>query len=485
MKSFIGFARVSSREQEREGFSLDVQEQALHTYADKRGGIVGRMFRIAETATKREARKTFREFLRYAQEHSSEHDGILFYKVDRAARNLFDYVELERIESEHGLPFISVSQPTDNTPAGKMMRRSLANIAAFITEQQALDVREGIRRRVECGLPPNRAAYGYRNVRIEGRSIVEVDPENGPKVRRIFELYAFQGLTIDALADRLAEETVTYTESRPRFTPSKLYAILTDRSYIGEVRHREEWYPGQHEPLIDRQTWDRVRVLLGHKVYRSHDMVYAGGLVTCGHCGHPITGETKEKQTKTGIRQYVYYRCARYHCGDHPRIRLKEQCVDDQLLAMFREIYPTVPAVRSWLVTVLQKKIEDGHQAGNQRASELKRLHSLSLGQQAELLNLRLTGAISDEQFLTKQGELREREQKYLGLLHALESQQKQDTALAERAPQIFSIIQEKWATTPRAVKRRIMEIIFTKLTLVEEKLVPSKRTPFELLPVG
>ena len=46
-------------------------------------------------------------------------DGLLFYKVDRASRNLFDYVELERLESEYELPFISVSQPTESTPAGR------------------------------------------------------------------------------------------------------------------------------------------------------------------------------------------------------------------------------------------------------------------------------------------------------------------------------------------------------------------------------
>jgi hypothetical protein len=69
--------------------------------------------------------------------------------VDRAARNLFDHVELERLESEYDLPLISVSQPTENTRAGRMMRRTLANMANFYTEQQSVDVREGL----HCGHP--------------------------------------------------------------------------------------------------------------------------------------------------------------------------------------------------------------------------------------------------------------------------------------------------------------------------------------------
>jgi hypothetical protein len=304
-------------------------------------------------------------------------------------------------------------------------------------------------------------------------------------VRLIFELYAFHGLTIKALAKRLREEGIVYSSSRPQFSPSKLYAILTDRSYIGEVKHHGEWYPGQHEPLIDRETWDRVQVLLGQKVYRSHDMVYAGGLIVCGHCEHPISGETKEKQTRGGIRQYVYYRCARYHCGDHPRIRMKEHELDEQILAMFSKMRPDIPAVRSWLITLLQKRIEYAYQADTRKLSELRRLHSLVQGQRNELLNLRLTGAVNDEQFLEKQGELQEQEEKYREQIETSDRQQQQTVALAERAPQVFRIIQDKWAVMPRPTKRRILEIIFENLVLVGGQLAPSNRTPFELLAAG
>ena len=107
MKQFVALARVSSREQEREGFSLDVQEDALRTYAQRHDGTIAKLYRIAETATRRDERKTFKELIAYAKEHAAEIDGLLFYKVDRAARNLYDYIELEKLESEYGIPFIS------------------------------------------------------------------------------------------------------------------------------------------------------------------------------------------------------------------------------------------------------------------------------------------------------------------------------------------------------------------------------------------
>ena len=75
--------------------------------------------------------------------------------------------------------------------------------------------------------------------------------------------------------------------------------------------------------------------MLNQKVYKSHQMTYASELITCSHCGSPVTGERKFKSTKSGVREYVYYRCTKYHKGDHPRIRLTENQLDSQMLEIF------------------------------------------------------------------------------------------------------------------------------------------------------
>ncbi len=229
---------ASSREQEREGFSLDIQEDALRLYAERNDGEIIRLFRIAETASKKDERKIFKELLAFAKVNAHRLEGLLFYKVDRAARNLFDYVELERLESELGLRFISVSQPTENTPAGRMQRRMLASMASFYTEQQSLDVMEGISRRVQHGLFCSRPPYGYRNFRRDGRGLVEVHPENAAKVKLIFELYAYHHHTVDSIYEKLTADGVSYLSSVPRFTRSKLFGILNSRAYLGEVKHK-------------------------------------------------------------------------------------------------------------------------------------------------------------------------------------------------------------------------------------------------------
>ena len=68
-KRFVALARVSSREQEREGFQPgSAGRRRSRRYAERAGGQIAKLFRIAETASKGDERKTFRELIAYAKE---------------------------------------------------------------------------------------------------------------------------------------------------------------------------------------------------------------------------------------------------------------------------------------------------------------------------------------------------------------------------------------------------------------------------------
>jgi site-specific DNA recombinase len=483
MKKFIALARVSSREQEREGFSLDVQEDALKSYATRHDGQITKLFRIAETASKRDERLTFKALLAYAKEHAAEFEGVLFYKVDRAARNLFDYVELERLELDYGLRVIYVAQPTENSPAGRMQRRILANMASFYTEQQSIDVKEGHQRRVKSGLFVGHAPYGYMNIRNkEGRSLVELDPAQSPRVKRAFELYAFHNHTLDSLIEALATEGCIYTDALPRFPRSKLHAILRDRAYIGEVLYQGQWYGGTHERLIDRETFDRVQALLGGKLYHSHELTYASEIIRCGHCGHPITGELKVKQTKKGPKEYVYYRCARYNTAGHPRVRVTEAELDSQVLALFDSIKIKDQEVHNWFLRLLRVRSMDTQKASAEQRQELQRQVATIVAQQGKLLNLRLVDEIDAGTFTPKNNELKDRLAQLKLQLDACDRGRDENTDLAVKAFELSQRLAEKWVTADCRVKRQILEIVCLNCTLENTSLVATIRKPFDVL---
>lgn len=479
LKQFIALARVSSREQEREGFSLDVQVDGLNLDAERRKGKIVKLWRIAETASKKDERKTFKELIAYAKKHAAELDGILFYKIDRAARNLFDYVELERLESEYNVPFYSVTQPTENTPSGRMQRRMLASMASFYTEQQSLDVKEGVKRRVESGLFPQKTPYGYRNVRIDKRSLVEVHPVNGEKIPKVFNLHAYGQLTLDDLIQRLFDEGIYYSDSVPRFPRTKLYTILRDRAYIGEVFYQGQWYPGTHKPLVDRVTFDRSQVLLGDKVYRSHELTYAGDLIQCGHCGRTITGESIVKKS-TG-KEYVYYRCAQYNIPGHPRVRLAEEKLDRQLLAMFDQMRIHDDDQRQWFVDQLRKRTANEQAEARLKAEEVQRQLTLLRQQQDRLVNLRLLDEIDDKMLTAKATELRDREAKLKLQLDACDLGRHENADIAVKAFELSQHLRAKWLTADYSAKRRFLEIVFLNFVLDDVTLVPETRKPFDM----
>ncbi|QGJ68646.1 Resolvase [Planctomycetales bacterium 10988] len=484
-KRYVALARVSSREQEREGFALDVQVDALRQYAERNDGEIVRLFRIAETASKHDERGTFKELMAFAKKNAHKLDGLLFYKVDRAARNLFDYVELERLESEFGVQFISVAQPTENTPAGRMQRRMLASMASFYTEQQSIDVKEGIERRVESGLFPSRPPYGYRNVRIEGRSIVELHDENATKVLRIFELYGYHCHTLDTLGDALIAEGIEYLPSMPKIGRSKLYAILTDRSYIGEIKFRNKWHPGTHEPIIEPRLWDRVQTLLGQKIYKQHQMTYASDLIECGHCGSPITGERKTKMTKSGEREYIYYRCTQYHKGDHPRTRLTERQLDSKMLAIFDSLRVEDDEFRDLFREQLRQAANWDERSSAARAKQLQEELVRVRDQQNRLLNLRILEEIDANTFASAGQELRDREADLKLEIDVADRRRHEIIDIAVKAFELSQSLRARWLTADYAAKRRILEILCLNWTLDDVTLAPTMRKPFDLLAKG
>jgi len=57
----------------------------------------------------------------------------------------------------------------------------------------------------------------------------------------------------------------------------------------------------------------------------------------------------KTKKTKAGERDYVYYRCTQYNVKGHPRVRLTEADLDQQVLALFGRLRIEDEAVRDWV----------------------------------------------------------------------------------------------------------------------------------------
>lgn len=481
-KQYIALARVSSAAQEAEGYSLDAQEAALQAWAIAQGGTILRMWKLAETASKAQQRTNFQELLAYAKQHAASLDGLLVYKVDRAARNMTDYGKLLDLELTYQIPLVAISQLTPDTPAGRMARNMMATMAAFFTDQLSIDVKSGLANRVKDGWFPTVAPYGYSSQRVDGRSIVVVEPREADQVKRIFDLYAYHHCTVDMVLARLHAEGRSYTANQPKWVRSKVHRVLRDRSYIGDISWHDGWVPGKHPPLVDRTTFDRVQTLLGDKIYKAHELLYGGELITCGHCGRPVTGEIVEK--KQSGKVYIYYRCSRYTAADHPRVRLREEQIDMQIMDLFRSIQQPA-AVADWFRETLISSTGHQQKLAQVRAADLQGQLGDVRRQQERLLNLHLAGSIDGIAFSQKNTELRDR----LAILTAeLEANDRGSQEKADLAMKVFELSQslpQKWFKANSAEKRRILNMVCLNITLEGVSLSVTTRKPFNALVKG
>lgn len=482
-KLYAGWARVSSDRQKKEGFSLDDQEGRLNDLAHRLGGEIDRLFKIAETASKRDERKTFQEFKTYVKRNAKRLSGMLFVKVDRAARNLHDWSDLEQLSEETGVPLYFPDQPSGDTASGRMQRRMSAIFASYQTEQQATDIRSGQKRRVESGLPLGRQ-FGIRLTRVNGRSIVEHDPVDARKIKRIFELFAYQPMTLETLIEALARQGVIYTDRNPTFTKSTLHRILHNRIYIGQVRYQGVWYPGTFAPLVDLQTFQAVQDKFGteFKTYHKPQLTYAGGLITCAHCGHVVTGEKKIKKSPDGtVREYSYYRCARYADNDHPKHRLTEKQIDEQLIALFESIRLSESDQR-WFVEVIKARAYAGQDRNRDTKKELARQRDQVDAKLRALLDLRMDNEISADDYATKRRELQDRQTAIAVQLQAADRDDREIADLAIKAFELSQSLTEKWVKADYNAKRTILSIMLETVRLNSRNVEFSLRKPFILL---
>ena len=244
------------------------------------------------------------------------------------------------------------------------------------------------------------------------------------------------------------------------------------------------WHPGKFEPIVDSETFQAVREKLGSdfKTYHKPELTYAGGLITCAHCGRIVTGEKKVKTSPDGTKRvYNYYRCSHYTKEGHPKSRLNETEVDRQLLALFASIKLDDEA-RKWFVDVIRARAHAGQADNKHQREELRRQHDQVAAKLTTLLELRMDGEIDQAEYAAKRTQLQDRQ---AGIRVQLETADRDGNEIAELAIQAFELSQslaERWVKADYKAKRTILSVMLETVRLNSENLEYSLRKPFVYL---
>jgi DNA invertase Pin-like site-specific DNA recombinase len=296
--------------------SLDAQREACEAFIRSQGGLGWKLLPARYDDGGVSGGTMDRPALQRLLEDIEQHqvDVVVVYKIDRLTRSLMDFSKIVEVFDKHQVSFVSVTQQFNTTTSmGRLTLNVLLSFAQFEREVTAERIRDKIAASKQKGMwMGGPVPLGYE---LGDRKLV-VNQEEADRVRRLFELY----LKLRSV-NRLREEAQRlqihpkYRKFRngkisapSSFTRGHLYRLLSNPLYIGEVEHKGRTFPGQHEPIIDREIWDKVQAtILKNQQERSSP--------TNRPDQHLLTGlvfdETGEKLSPThankkGVR-YRYY----------------------------------------------------------------------------------------------------------------------------------------------------------------------------------
>ena len=195
-------------------------------------------------------------------------DTVVVYKVDRLTRSLSDFAKIVDVFDAKGVSFVSVTQQFNTTTSmGRLTLNMLLSFAQFEREVTGERIRDKIAASKQKGmwmggLPP----LGYD---VADRKLV-VNQSEADTVRHIFRRYAILK-SVRALKEELDSDCVVSKARIDRFDRATggmalargaLYLMLQNRIYRGEIVHKDNAFPGLHEPIIDEALWNEVQSAL-------------------------------------------------------------------------------------------------------------------------------------------------------------------------------------------------------------------------------
>ena len=201
-------------------------------------------------------------------------DIVVVYKVDRLTRSLADFAKLVELFDTQKVSFVSVTQSFNTTTSmGRLTLNVLLSFAQFEREVTGERIRDKISASKKKGLWMGGVVpFGYR---VEDRKLI-VEKEEAAHVRLMFELY----LDLRSIPALQAELRARQIRTRERilasgrkigggaFTNGPLAYILRNRHYLGEINHKDKSWPGEHEPIVAVDLFERVQNLLTQQKQR-------------------------------------------------------------------------------------------------------------------------------------------------------------------------------------------------------------------------
>jgi site-specific DNA recombinase len=311
-------------------------------------------------------------------------DVIVIYKIDRLTRSLADFSKMVEVFERQGVSFVSVTQQFNTTTSmGRLMLNVLLSFAQFEREVTGERIRDKIAASKRKGMwmggiPP--IGYDVANRRLipneaEAKTIAHI-------FQRFVELGSTTKLVKELRLDGVTSKAWTTQDGKVRegkpIDKGLIYKVLNNRTYLGELRHKELWYQAEHPSIITQSIWDDAHAILSTNgrvratTTRAKTQYLLKGIVF-GCDGRAMSPFQTAKQNGRRYRYYVPQRDIKEHAGASGLPRMPaaelESAVLEQLRGhlrspdVVRDVLPQAqkydPTLDEAIVTVAMKRLDD------------------------------------------------------------------------------------------------------------------------------
>ena len=345
--------------------------------------------------------------------------------------------------------------------------------------------------------------YGYKMHPTEKNKIV-VDEEAAVVVRRIFAM-ALDGISCRKIAAKLNEEGVPTPAAYAGLTvpnpgpytglwsSERISEMLQNETYIGNMvqgrsvkisyksrkylkQDRENWVvvEGTHEPLVDNETFQKVRMLVNsrrHTRSRTYDFLLKG-LIFCHECGYPLTVLNRKNAAGEDV---LYFVCRTYQrftkagvCTCHS---IKEKTVTDAIIAKVREVCEVCLNPRE-LLPMAQEAVEQAQKENapeNEMQAIQNKIDSLTANLDKMYMD-RLSGLLAETDFERIYQRVKMERAVLEDKLKALEAQKECTVSTEDRARALVQKFMDSAFTS-----RELLVSLIQRVELTEEKQIIIK----------
>ena len=255
-------------------------------------------------------------------------DVIIVYKIERLVRSIKDFYMLWDLFEAHNVTFVSATQQFDSSNAmGKLMLNVLLSFAQFERENTAEKTRDKMKQRARLGkwhggLYP----FGYDYSKETKK--LSINKNEATAIKKTFTMF-LEGRKPTEIANNLnangfrtkprqilTKAGITKTVGENRFNDDLIKKIILNPIYKGNVHFNGEQFKGEHEAIVQEQTWEKANKLMNPVIPRKAEYAKDNhthllkGLLKCGQCGTYLTPYPAGKKDKYG-NPYLYYACGR------------------------------------------------------------------------------------------------------------------------------------------------------------------------------